>query len=296
MRERKAAVLNLHRVSPEPSPYWPPMEPSVFESLLAYLDENFEVRSLAGMNEKQGSRPVAVLSFDDGYYDFIEYALPLLKKYKMRANMNVIPACAETGEPIWNVRLYDFLAQAPFSLTKTITLPGLDLRLNDESNSSKLRFGMAISRFLKNRPREERQELFRPIEELIRASDFKRTRMMTTDEIASIAGDTELGVHSYSHESMAHEPQDFFENDFAECEQYFEKQLRLPLQIYAFPNGSYRQEQIEYLRRKNVQNILLVDEKPARLASDVIPRITMYGDSPVEVRMRASGFGVNLGA
>jgi peptidoglycan/xylan/chitin deacetylase (PgdA/CDA1 family) len=291
----KAVVLNLHRVSPDPSPYWPPMEPHVFESLLAYLDKNFEVRSLSEMNEKQGAHPIAVLSFDDGYFDFIEYALPLLKKYKMRANMNVIPKCAETGEPIWNVRLYDFLAHAPFSLTRTIELSGLELRLNDESSSSKLRFGMAMSKFLKNRPRDEREKIFQPIEDLMRSCDFPKTRMMSTQEIASIAGDSELGVHSYSHESMAHESQDFFENDFAECSRYFEQNFRSPLRIYAFPNGSYRPEQVDFLRRSNIEKILLVDEKAADPKSDVIPRITMYGDSPAEVRMRASGFGVNKG-
>jgi hypothetical protein len=95
---------------------------------------------------------------------------------------------------------------------------------------------------------------------------------------------------------MAHEPQEFFENDVAECSRYFTNQLGLPLQIYAFPNGSYKPEQIEFLRRNNVEKVLLVDEKPAKLGSDVIPRVTMYGDSPAEVRMRASGFGVNLGA
>ena len=296
MKSGKAVVLNLHRVSPVPSPYWPPMEPHVFEALLSYLDKHFEVRSLEHLDEKQGSRPIAVLSFDDGYYDFIKYALPLLKKYKMRANMNVIPKCAETGDPIWNVRLYDFLANAPFSLAKTVELPGLEERLQDESSSSKLRFGIAISKFLKDRPRGERQTLFHQIENLMNTCEFLKTRMMSTAEIASIAQDTELGAHSYSHESMAHEPQEFFENDVAECSLYFAKQLGLPLQIYAFPNGSYRPEQIDFLRQSNVKKVLLVDEKPAELGSDVIRRITMYGDSPAEVRMRASGFGVNLGA
>jgi hypothetical protein len=95
---------------------------------------------------------------------------------------------------------------------------------------------------------------------------------------------------------MAHESREFFENDVAECSRYFTNQLGLPLQIYAFPNGSYRPEQIDFLRRNNVEKVLLVDEKPAELGSDVIPRVTMYGDSPAEVRMRASGFGVNIEA
>ena len=287
VRERKAAVLNLHRVSPHSSPYWPPLHPNDFEALLKYLDEYFEVRSLMQINEKTGARPIAVLSFDDGYYDFIEYALPLLEKYKMRANMNVIPQCAETGRPIWNVRLYDFLANAPEQLIDRLQIDGFEQKVNVDDANAKLKFGMSISKFLKNRPLAEREALFAPVERLIEQWGTQGTRMMTTEELKQLAGAVDLGAHSYSHESMAFEEQEFFEEDFAECKRYFDRELDSELKIYAFPNGSYRREHIEHLRSQQVEKILLVDEEFADLGSDVVKRITMYGNSPAEVRIRA---------
>lgn len=289
VRHSKAAVLNLHRVSPTPSEYWPPLKPEIFESLLKYLDQNFEVRSLSELDEEQGSRPVAVLSFDDGYYDFIEYALPLLEKYKMTANMNIIPQCAETGRPIWNVRLYDFLASASKDLMEKIRINGFQQSTPSENQTSKVRFGMAISRFLKNRPRVEREQLFGPIERLMADNGFRETRMMTTDELRQLMSSVELGAHSYSHESMAFETQEFFSNDLLKCKIFFDREFGMKLKIYAFPNGSYKPEQIEYLRKEKVEKILLVDEQFADLKSDVVRRITMYGDSPFEIRMRVVG-------
>ena len=114
--------------------------------------------------------------------------------------------------------------------------------------------------------------------------------MMTTDELVTIAGEVELGVHSYEHESMEYESESYFEEDFGRCAEYFSTSLRLPMRIYAFPNGSYRQEQIEFLRQNGMDRILLVNEKIADRNCDVVPRITMYGESASEIRMRALGF------
>ncbi len=265
------------------------MHPALFERLLRYLDKYFEVRNINELSEKQGSRPVAVLSFDDGYYDFIEYALPLLKKYVMRSNMNVIPQCVKTGLPIWNVRLYDFLASSSVEEVKKIEIPGFQFKLTGNGMRDKLGFGMALSKFLKTRARAERLELFQPIEELMNGKRFASTRMMTTGEVRQITEYVDLGAHSFSHESMEFEDDDYFENDVEKCSEFFRSDLDLPMDIYAFPNGSYRPEQIEHLRRKGVSKVLLVGETLANMDSNVIPRITMYGDSDSEMRMRSVG-------
>jgi peptidoglycan/xylan/chitin deacetylase (PgdA/CDA1 family) len=283
-------VLNLHRISPHPNSFWPPLQPKIFEELLIFLKENFEVRRFAELSLPANGRPVVVLSFDDGYYDFVEYALPLLSKHKVRANLNLIPQCAETGTPIWNVRLYDFLEAAPRGMIDRVSLPGFAEKLSGDDPRSRLAFGIAISRHLKNRSRAEREQLWQPIEELIAKVDCNPTRMMTTEELLAVAGETELGVHSYSHESMAYESQAFFEDDVRRCRDYFADKLRMPMKIYAFPNGSYRQEQVEFLRREGIERVLLVDEKIADRNCDVVPRITMYGESATEIRMRAVGF------
>jgi peptidoglycan/xylan/chitin deacetylase (PgdA/CDA1 family) len=284
----KIAVLNLHRITEVDNPYWPPLRPEIFESLLVFLKSEFDVRRLEHTASKGNGKPIAVLSFDDGYYDFIEYALPLLEKYGLPANMNIIPECAQSGEPIWNVKLYDFLNEAPQHLIEMLPVPGLE-GLSPDNPRSKLEIGLKVSRHLKTRPAAERYGFWQEIEEVMQRSQFTKTRMMTTDDIRSIADRVEIGVHSYSHESMGYEAQDFFENDFEKCRTFFENVLKLPLSIYAFPNGSYRQEQVEHLRRQEIKHILLVEDRFATLGADVMERLTIYGDTAAEVRMRALG-------
>jgi len=265
------------------------MKPEVFDEFCSWLARTFDVRPLSGLGGQRSDRPVAVISFDDGYHDFIEYALPILSKHSLPCNLNVIPQCAETGLPIWNVRLYDLLNAAPVETINQIDLPGFEARLGDKSPGAKIKFGLAISRFLKNRPRVERQKLWQNIESLMK-DRIATTKMLSTDEIKDLPDSVEIGAHSFSHESMGFETNDFFEKDLKECKVYFDEKLKKPLNIYAFPNGSYRESQIDLLRKGGVNKILLVGEAFADPARDVLERRTMYGDSLNEVKMHALGY------
>lgn len=293
-RENLTVILNLHQVSPHTNPFWPPLAPEVFDDLLCFVSERFDIVSLRGLKEPLNDKPRAVLSFDDGYYNFLEYAAPILEKYRLAANMNIIPSCVESGKPMWNIQLYDFLNAAPLSLINEIRLPGFEFRLRSTSIPDKLKFGLNISRFFKNRPRSEREELWSVVERAFERCDFAMTRMMNRREIQQIAKTHEVGVHSFSHESMEYEDDAFFLDDFEKCREYFDEQLGLPLEIYAFPNGSYRKEQIQILRERGIQHILLVDERYATSGDDVLPRFTIYGASKLETRFHALGINSKL--
>lgn len=290
-RRELVVILNLHQVSPVSNPFWPPLTPEVFDDLLGFLAQRFQVCVFRELATVETRRPCAVLSFDDGYYNFVEYAMPLMAKHGLSANLNVIPNCVATGEPPWNITLYDFLNSVPRKLINEIRIAGFDTRLADDGADSKLRYGLSISRFLKNRPRRERAELWSEVAAVIaRASDLKRTLMMSVSDIRAAAGRHEIGAHSYSHESMEFEDEEFFEADFQKCLGFFNDELRLPLQTYAFPNDSYRPEQIAYLEEQGIQHILLVGENYARRGSRVLPRFTIYGTTPAEARIRALGY------
>ncbi|TAJ10900.1 MAG: polysaccharide deacetylase family protein [Nitrospirae bacterium] len=289
-RDNLVVVLNLHQVSPRSNPFWSPLQPRLFEDLLRFMKRHFDVITFGELAAARGSRPVAILSFDDGYYDFVEYAMPLLHKHGMRANQNIVPSCVESGRPPWNVQLSDFLNGAPRTLINELRLPGFAEGLAGDDVDSKTRYGVALSRFLKTRSRQERQPLWSRVEQVMEKADWTMTRMMSAADVRAAGASQEIGVHSYAHDSMEFESDAFFEEDLDRCVAYFEDILRMPLSIYAFPNGSYRPIHLEILRRRGISHILLVDEKFARRPCAVCPRFTMYGDSPAETRFRALGY------
>lgn len=74
--------------------------PATFEQHLKYLAENgYTAKTLsefADMNNRAGHKNV-VITFDDGYQDFYNYALPLLNRYKMPATVFVPAGLIDKG-------------------------------------------------------------------------------------------------------------------------------------------------------------------------------------------------------
>lgn len=280
-------ILNLHRVSEDSNDYWPPMHPQIFERLVSYIADNFQV--VVPGEILSGSKPAVILSFDDGYADFAETALPILEKYGVRANLNVVPQCVYDQRPIWNVRLYDFLNSAPTCLLNEIKLPGFVFRGSFSTRRGKMQFGLQISRFLKQRPRTERQPLWDTLEEMMSRLEVKRTRMLTLDEVKAIAKKHHVGAHSFRHDSMRYESLDYFAEDLQACEKFFAEELHTPLLTYAFPNGEFTERQIEFAVNRGVKNVLLVEEKLASSTTGVMPRLTIYGSTFAEAKLLSLG-------
>ena len=283
-------VLNLHRVSPHESPFWPPLQPEMFSDLVTFLKGEFAVTTLSELASLDPKRAAVVLSFDDGYHDFIDHAAPILEAHGVRANMNVIPECVLTGRPIWNIRLYDGLAAAPPALFCELLVDGFSRPSASGSPHEKARYGARLAAHLKNRPFAERILLWRQVEAWLQRVEVKHpTRMMNVEEVRSIARTHEVGVHSYAHESMGFEDDAFFREDVSKCREFFASHLNLPLKIYAFPNGSYRPAHLEHLIEGGFEHILLVDEMVVRTRGRILPRLSLNASTSVELKLQALG-------
>ena len=281
-------ILNLHRVSNENNPFYPSLTTQLFEELLKFITKEFNVITFREIEEYRNSKkPNIILSFDDGFYDFVEYAMPLLDKYNISVNQNIIPSCIESGKPVWDVMLGDFLNQTSINIVNQLKFPNFKMVLTP---NSKAQFGLALTHYLKNRPKEKREILWKQIDTVIQKENIELTRMLNRDEVIEISKTHEIGCHSYSHESMGIESKEFFENDFSKCQNYFKEELNLPLNIYAFPSGSYQQYQLDFLRESGIKHILLVNENYSTYDRYIYNRFTFYGNSISEIKMRALGW------
>lgn len=287
----RITIVNLHRISPHANPFWMPLHPRVFDGLVSFLKDHFDLRTILECDLRPSNRPVAVLSFDDGYQDFVEYAMPVLEKHGVRVNQNVVGSSLETGRPPWETRLYDFLAASPLSLLRELRIPGVQLPAVDASTASKVAYGLSLSRHLKWRSNVERAPVLAMLEEFVARAEPRYTRMMSIGEVVGAARCHEIGAHSWAHDSMAFEDNDYFRRDLERCQSCFSRNLGIPAHIYAFPNGSYRTEQLDILRTAGVQKALLVDEGSAQREAFALPRRTLYADSVAEAIARAVGVG-----
>ena len=286
----KLGVLCLHGVSAGRNPYNAPLHPRHLDELLRFLNRHAYVRGLRDEPVKRRDRPEIVLSFDDGYRNFVDDAMPILKKYRVRANQNIIPASVEGGRPSWEVELGDVMVAAPVELVARISLPGLALRREVRSDDQKARFANQLAIFLKRRTTAERTPLLAEVHHTLASVEYTPTKMMSRLDVIDCAREHDIGAHSWSHEAMEWQSETFFDEDTDRCAEYFTKSLGLTMDIYSFPSGSYRAWHIERLRAKGVKHILLVDTQWVDGVGDTYARLPIAATSRAETMLQAVGF------
>lgn len=284
VKNNVVTVLNLHRVSPDTGSAYKAICPLFFDKLLGYLTKEFHICLFGNFERIKTQKPKLILSFDDGYKDFIDYAVPILEKHNVRVNQNIIPYCIETGLPPVNVLLQDFIGKAPAELLKKIPLE-IDTAI---INRDKL--GIKASFFIKYLPEAEfipcRAELLRF---LLNYPEFLCASVMTKKDIMQISPIHEIGAHSFEHLSMENQNEEYFLNDLKKCKEYFLESLQLDCDIYCFPNGSATAEQIVLAKEYGFRNVLLVGDKYSDGTSGVFNRFTFDVSSMEEAKYKSFG-------
>lgn len=277
-------VLNLHRVSPNTGSAYKAICPLFFDQLIGYLTKEFHICLFSNFKKTKTNKPKLILSFDDGYKDFIDYAVPILEKHNVRVNQNVIPYCIETGLPPVNVLLQDFIGKAPTELLKKIPIE------IDTANIDRDKLGIKASFLIKYLPESEfipcRAEL---LKFLLNYPEFLCASVMTKKDIMQISSIHEIGAHSFEHLSMGNQNKEYFLNDLKKCKEYFLESLQLECDIYCFPNGSATAEQIAFAKEYGFQNVLLVGDKYSDATSGVFNRFTFDVSSMAEAKYKSFG-------
>lgn len=290
-QDRAAIVLSLHRVSPDRNDFYPPIHPRAFDELVSFLVSRFEVTTFSGAARTgEGGRPVAVLSFDDGYHDFVEHAMPILARYGVRANQNVIGSTVLSARAPWTQRLMDFLSFAPGPLLREFRLPGFDRPAPGPRAHERESYGVAIAHHLIALTRAERAPLLTYLDREMSRIDAPATRMMDLRDVREAATQGhEIGAHSFDHDPMQLESLDTFREDLDRCETVFREQLALPLEVYAFPFGGHRTEQVDLLLQQGIRAVLVVGDGYASRDGPVYRRFNVGARNPYLLRLEALG-------
>ncbi|SMY38159.1 MULTISPECIES: polysaccharide deacetylase family protein [Photobacterium] len=278
-------ILNFHRVAPFDGSIYSPLDPVLFEDIIIYLKLNYNI-ILFGETGEDKNKPDLILSFDDGYKDFIDYAVPILYKHNIKVNQNIIPSCVLSGESPINVYLQDFIGNAPDELILNLPIrPSITRK--DLQNRNKL--GYYISSKIKNLDYNNfiiHQKLIKDY--IYKYSEFLCSAMMTIDEIKEVSTYHQIGVHSYEHLSMSKQSQKYFINDLNMCRDFM-NDINIKTDIYAFPNGSATEENIQYALESDFNHILLVGDDFSKNNNKIHNRFTFDAISYFEAKYKSLG-------
>jgi peptidoglycan/xylan/chitin deacetylase (PgdA/CDA1 family) len=237
-------ILCFHRISSQYDYFWQPIFPETFKLLLEKLRKEYEVVSITELTtmKVKSKRPLLALSFDDGYKDFIEEALPILQFFEMPSNHNIVINCAEGTDYIWTQKL-NYL----FNLLKNSGTYNHHINLNahyhihikQPSPNWFAEYSKVFS-YLIQLQSSERNDCIKALEQYagIGIADYP-IQMMSWEDISSIAeNNVEIGSHTTTHDSLTSiTDEQELEQELIYSKSKLEEKLKRPCQIMALPNG-----------------------------------------------------------
>jgi len=127
-------TLMYHRIHPAEKLIQTGMyvSPATFESHLAFIKKNFDTRPLNYLKRHNGldeisrtKKPSCMLTFDDGWKDFYDYAFPLLIKYQLPAIVFLPTEFIGTEKQFWTDRFAYLLSQRQTTILGKLSHPDI---------------------------------------------------------------------------------------------------------------------------------------------------------------------------
>ncbi|MFV0279916.1 MAG: polysaccharide deacetylase family protein [Rhodoblastus sp.] len=281
-------VLNFHKISDHPFDRHEAVPPLVFDEIVGWLKQNFDIVSFRDLPHlRPGGRPRLIVTFDDGYLEFIDVAAPIARRHAIPVNINIVPGCVDDGTPPFNVIVKDFIFQAPALLLRETPLPGLPHGADPDRRDVS---ALIASAALKNRPIAQQRAEWKTLwPKISRFDGLKTTPMMTRSHILQLIDEFECGAHSFEHATMSAETDDYLRDDFERCRKWWRDVIGRECEIYSFPNGGATARQTDLALQHGFSQALLVGENYSAIDARIHPRLTMSGRHFREALVRALG-------
>jgi len=277
--------------------------PECFDEQMRYVKEHFTPIAAADLAEAlDGRRPLpphaALVTFDDGYRDNHDAALPILKRHGIPALLFVAVGCVGSGRPFyWDLAGYCF-GRSPRAMAD---LPVLGLRSLDGAGRQKaLREWV---RALKQMPEERKEAALAALPQalgVVVPPDAFAGIHATWAQLAEMqAGGVEIAAHTVNHPILARIPPERAREEIRRGKAELEKHLGRPVRAFAYPNGGpgdFTAEHEAMLRQEGFTMAFTTLPGPcgrARLSAAPlrIPRICITAaDTPPRFAAKVCGF------
>jgi peptidoglycan/xylan/chitin deacetylase (PgdA/CDA1 family) len=237
------AILMFHHVRPWAEREFAPnrlleITPEFLDATLGHVRaRGFEVISLDAALQRiaaPGERPFVVLTFDDGYRDNIEHALPVLEKHAAPFTMFITSGFADRTARLWWIELEEAIRRL-----ERVALD--DLGFSTVTAAEKERAYAILYRLLRGGPEERLLEICarlcaqaaieptrNPAELCL---DWAGIQNLSQHPLATI------GVHTLTHPMLAKHSEDLVRSELAESRARIEEAIGKPARHLAYPVG-----------------------------------------------------------
>ncbi len=253
--EEAFLVLAYHRVNDLGGGFMIDTVPTrVFRRQAEYLARHFTVCSLEDLLSRlEAGRPLpprsVAITFDDGYADNFDNALPVLREFGLPATIFLTVGCIEAREPLWFDRVLHAFRHTE---RQALRLPALELDCGLHTHAERSAAAQFALTQLRRLDPDRRAEGLDELERQLGASDgsLGGELLLTWPQIEAMSQERiTFGSHTMSHPILSRTRRDQMDYELVESKRLLESRLRRPVLLFAYPNGKPRDYSPEVIER-----------------------------------------------
>jgi peptidoglycan/xylan/chitin deacetylase (PgdA/CDA1 family) len=291
----------FHRVTDEKDPLWPPITPSLFESIIKSITRKYHVVPLESyLSDKSAfgnsRKRIATILFDDGYKDNIEYAAGILQKHDCPASFYVVTHSIDKCDPIWTY-LVDYVFQHTQKERIELSFDFVPEALRSDRIKVAGKVGEGVKKikpWLKKLPNRRRMQVVDSILEQCNDVESPAHLMMSWNDVRELqqAG-FHIGSHTHTHPILAKiETEEEIAFELKHSAERIAAETGLTPDTISYPIGSYDERVLKVASDCGYKWGLAVEQKSFRYNDKKlmsIPRIPLYQESWWKAQLRITG-------
>jgi peptidoglycan/xylan/chitin deacetylase (PgdA/CDA1 family) len=253
LTKSQVAILVYHRVAPKTDDWLlGALDPKIFDNQLNYICNKYRILSLEDLvfhvrEKKTLPNKAIVITFDDGYKDNFVYAYPILKKYSIPATIFLTTGCIDTGNFFWWDKLGYVIKHCD---AKQVNLD----RLGTYSILSEIEKFRAQSEIIKKLEKFSESDKTNLLNDLISILKVKippnlgEDIVLSWNEIRKMNNNgITFGAHTVNHPILTNMPLENAKWEIIQSKKDIEDNLGIEVTAFAYPNGYYNREIIEFI-------------------------------------------------
>lgn len=237
------------------------------------------------------TRPLAVITFDDGYLDFYEEAFPVLNEFGLPATVFLPTAFIGQDKPLAHDRIYWLVKQSiekSVSLAAALTKAGVSSEISREFVNSRNLLKLTDSLvFLPDNLREKAiSEMEKELGD--KFEDYPAEyRLLNWDLVREMARKgIHFGAHTLNHVVLPLENEAAMETEITGSKHALEAQLGSKVVSFAYPNGEYNATVKSLVAQAGFQVAVTTEKRINRPGEDLfaLGRISLCEESTRGIR------------
>lgn len=261
-----------------------------FERHIRHIMKSYRVVSLSEYFQRHESEDnLCCITFDDGYQNNLDYAVPILEKYDCPATIFITGINRSEVDYLWSDMLDLIVPELPDTLefggknfTRSATKWYQPFEAEDGSN---LHYAVKMLSF------EEKKDFFNHYQSLVDQvkSDgvlHDYWKLLGDEGIKKLAKSpcVTVGSHGMFHSNLGEISLENAVTELSDSKAYLEGLIEQPVNSIAFPDGSYRMEVVEKAHELGYDYQVLVDYKQEQDKRDprILDRIGLYAFESLE--------------